>query len=202
MPIIQTDKTLRDRHPQDFYPTSGVVVGAALRRVKPTEGINTILDVGAGTGVWGEVAKRRYFPKAKIVGVELRPVPLNIHYDHWISGDFRLVKIPYEIDLVMGNLPFMYAEPCFKRSVELVKPRKGKIMFLLPLTFLAGQDRRLDIYGEYPPTHVYVLSRRPSFIHEGAKAGKTDNTEYAFYFWDFALPPDEPRIRWVDWQQQ
>jgi len=53
------------------------------------------------------------------------------------------------------------------------------MVFLLPLSFIAGQKRGANLWRKYPPYKVLVCSKRPSFTGDG----KTDNTEYALYYW-------------------
>ena len=203
MPVMRVREgvKLQPRDPNDFYPTSPHVarsaIDIALSMRVFTEPIR-IVDPGAGTGVWGEVVAG-YFDTPEIIGVEFRKVKPNPVYTKWITGDFRLIT-PTPAHFVLGNPPFKYAEQFVRQSVALVQPLQGAILFLLPLNFLAGEGRRLGLWAEYPINDVFILSRRPSFIHSGKKKGNTDATEYAFFWWDFTRPKqDHPFIHWVSW---
>jgi hypothetical protein len=69
--------------------------------------------------------------------------------------------------------------------MHLVDP-SGEVILLLRLAFAASQDRGRILFQNYPPTTVYTLVSRPSFIVDqyGNPTGKTDATEYALFYWD------------------
>lgn len=90
--LWRTDKEMRPAHRADFYPTAGRIPLPALyqalvcgppnlNRVTPYR----ILDLGAGTGIWG-IAARQLFPDSVIVGVELRNIASPNHgaIDPWL----------------------------------------------------------------------------------------------------------------------
>lgn len=200
MPIIQVTVPLGERHEADFYPTDPKVCAATINLLPPEFMPKRILDPGAGDGAWGKVA-RRMIPDAHIIGVELRDVKPHPAYNEWIHGDFRMLNLD-PVDYICGNLPFMIAESMLRCCFPLVKATKGIMHQLLPLDFLAGEDRRIDLWAEFPPTTVHVISLRPSFIHTGKKAGKTDGSSYAIYEWDFSKPPPPfPRLSWLSWKR-
>lgn len=187
---IVTDKE-RDEH--DFYPTDIRVCRAALRKL-PVRGFSTIIDAGAGTGVWGEVIKPRF--SCKLIGVELRDVTPHPLYNQWVTGDFITVDLP-DADLVTGNPPFLYALEFTQRGLQLIKRRTGVLYYLLPLNFLAGKERKELIYDVIPPQDVYVLSLRPSYSADGKTA---INTQYALYKWDMGKPIKAPTLHFMDYK--
>lgn len=159
-------------------------------------GTSLILDAGAGTGVWGQAAKERWKQDARIIGVEVRKtVPPSPFYDEWRVGDYRLIDLP-NVDIVIGNPPFKYAEAFVRRSIELVTRRVGRVVFLLPLSFLGGQARGDGLFVEHPPTTVIVLSKRPGFME---KDSETDEKEYMLCYWDLGELRKEPRIKWLNY---
>ena len=89
MTIITTTKQMRPRDANDFYPTPLKVCQQALSLLPLGYIPDTILDPGAGTGVWGQSAKERW-PYAHLTGVELRNVAPHDAYDDWYQDDFRL----------------------------------------------------------------------------------------------------------------
>ena len=111
MPIIQTQKQLRPRDPNEHYPTPLDLCQAALKQCLPgvylrQNGLR-ILDPGAGVGVWGEAA-RSLWPGAEIYGVELRPVKCNPAYTEWRIGNYMTMTVEYgqKFDLIIGNPPY------------------------------------------------------------------------------------------------
>jgi hypothetical protein len=192
MPIIQTTKQLRPRDPHDHYPTPLPLCQHALREYSYPRGVTSILDPGAGTGVWG-VAARDCYPNADIVGYELRDAPQPPAYTHWIQGDYLSSEAAPLFDLIIGNPPYTLAEPFIRRALRQLKPA-GSLIFLLRLAFLAGQDRGRGLWRDYPPAHIGVCSRRPSFTGNG----KTDATDYAIFVWRAGWQ-GETRLDWLDW---
>lgn len=184
--IITTDKQMRPRDPDDFYPTPAGLCDAALAILPPGFCPDRILDPGAGAGPWGAAARDRWGPAPYIVGSKLRTTTPPASYDYWAIGDFLTdpafapdpVSFPPMVDLVIGNPPYKHAEAFVRRSLALTRPG-GYVAFLLRLAFLEGQARGAGLWREFPPAHVAVCSRRPSFTGNG----KTDATAYAVIVW-------------------
>jgi tRNA1(Val) A37 N6-methylase TrmN6 len=73
--IIYTDKQMRPRHPQDYYPTPLALARAALGAIPASFSPSRALDPGAGNGVWGIAARDSpQCRNAEIWGVELAPL--------------------------------------------------------------------------------------------------------------------------------
>jgi len=91
------------------------------------------------------------------------------------SGDDYL-KQPISIfDLIITNPPYSLALEFLEKSLGEAKT----VIYLLRLNFL-GSQRRHKFWCLNPPTHLFVLSKRPSFTEDG----NTDSTEYAWFCWD------------------
>lgn len=113
MPTIYSNKetldTLPDRRPFDFYSTDPKVCDYALSHL-PDRKFEHIVDAGAGTGVWG-FAARKLYPKAHIVGVELRDIqPPFVETSNLGDGKFIIgndQSKSYTIhDVKLGVMPF------------------------------------------------------------------------------------------------
>lgn len=199
--IIQTDKPLRKRDANDFYPTPIEVCRAALSLVEISYFVPyaqyAVLDPGAGTGVWGKAAKERW-SDCEVGGCDIRDIPQPDAYDHWLPKfDFLQLKAGV-YDLVIGNPPYKFAERFVRHALKLTAP-KGYVVFLLPLRFLEGQNRGVGLWRDFPPKSVHVMSARPSFIDSGPKAGNTDNTAYAIYIWQKGWT-GQPTLGWFNWK--
>lgn len=196
--IIQTTKPLRPRDPDDHYPTPPGLALAALR-LFPFQP-KTILDPGAGTGVWGSVA-RELWPGAFICGVDNTFPDKPPAYDLWRVHDYLSdeAAVYSGADLVVGNPPYRSAEEFVRQALRDVMP-SGMIIFLLRLAFLEGQARMAGLWREWPPTSVHVLGKRPSFTGDG----KTDATAYAVYVWrkSAGLPNWKTTLDWLDWKDE
>lgn len=200
MTIIQTNKELRKRDVDDHFPTPDAFVCSALNLVPSDFVPERILDPGAGNGVFGTLAKRRW-PDAKIAGIETRVVPKPVAYNSWLNLSFVGFEIPIEFDLVIGNPPYKFAEEAVRFGWQHLRSG-GYMVYLLRLAFLEGQKRYAGLWREMPPDHVAVCANRPSFTgewrtngdgHEQFVAnGKTDATAYAFFVWQkHAIPLGE-----------
>lgn len=94
----------------------------------------------------------------------------------YLSNTFRA-------DFAITNPPFSLALEFLEKMLHEVK----SVFCLLRLNFL-GSQKRYEFWNTNPPTHVLVLSKRPSFTGKG-----TDSIEYAWFCWDrhsaVILPP-------------
>lgn len=140
-----------------------------------------ILDIGAGGGVWGQVA-REIWPTAIILGVEERRVPRPAAYSGWFTADVREWHKTYRgepFDLVASNPPYYCAEECVRIGMERLR-EGGFLMMLLELRFLVGQRRRDGLYTEYPLRYFGAYSRRISWTHDG----KTPPRDHGLYLFE------------------
>lgn len=189
--IITTDKQLRPRDPDDFYPTPDWCCSGALALLPADLSPCWIVDPGAGAGPWGAAARRRW-PLATIAGYELRETVRPASYNDWIIGDFLQQPAPEQApDLIIGNPPYKHAEAFVRRSLDLLWPG-GYLVFLLRLAFLEGQARGAGLWREHRPQIVGVCSQRPSFTGDG----NTDATAYACFVWCKGWH-GETRLTWI-----
>lgn len=86
-------------------------------------------------------------------------------------------------DLIITNPPFSLAQEFLEKSLQ----EANSVWYLLRLNFL-GSKKRVEFWQKNLPTHLLVLSKRPSFAGNG-----TDATDYAWFGWDTSsickLPP-------------
>lgn len=213
--FVATPEPLADRRPHDFYPSPVAVCHAALKLIPYTVQPQRILDPGAGTGVWGQAARQRW-PLADIDGVEIREEANGSpDYTTWWRGDFLAAPLSDSYDLIIGNPPFAnntrnadgtvardrrYAEKFVRRALALTADG-GRVLFLLRLAFLEGQERARGLFNDYPPAQVAVLANRPSFMPvDHIKAGKTDATAYAIFMWQKGWQ-GTVQLSWLLWKK-
>lgn len=182
----------------EHFVTPEWIVEAALNLVPQSPAPRTILDAGAGTGVWGQVARRRWMNAPYIFGVEIDDRFTHPGgYDVWLEHDFLSfpdISLPDgEADLVMSNPPFSLAEEFVYRALKLAHPDGGRVVMLLRQAFLNGIDRGNGLWKSTPLEHVSMLCRRPSFTGNG----RTDTkTEYAIFVWRNGYT-GQPTLSWV-----
>ena len=173
--LIKKGVTFRPRAKFDFYPTSREYVISQYELVKSHP--STIIDPGAGGGIYGEIGRERY-PDAHITGVEIqKDLTPSDNYDEVVNQDFLRYSPQAPVDLVIGNPPYKIAEKMVRAALGMIKPG-GELIFLLPINFAASK-RRYKLYKEYPLFRLVVCSDRPSFTGDG----KTDSRDYGFFHW-------------------
>ena len=188
--VRQTD-SLPARREAEFYPTERPLIYAALNYFSPAA--NSILDIGAGDGRWGQIAAE-LSGASRLTGVDIRRLPRPSGFTDWFTGDFLTWQRPAGgfFDLIVSNPPYNIAEAVIYRAWEMLAPG-GMMLMLLRLAFMAGIDRFRRLWAEIPPATVGVLSRRPSFY-----GGGTNGTDYGVYCWrktESGEPAGRPR-RW------
>ena len=154
----------------------------------------TILDPGAGDGVWGRAARTRW-PQSLIAGVELRAVPQPAGFNFWYSDDYLRMTTAPAFDLIIGNPPYKLAESFVRQSLANLADG-GYLVFLLPLGFLAGKGRFSGLYSDFPPERVAICAGRPSFTGNG----KTDAHEYAVFYWRKVVTQRDPVLSWITFE--
>lgn len=195
--------SLPKRRPHDVYETPTYAVALAYRlflerwpwwedpfRKEPLR----ILDVGAGGGVWGTMA-RQYWPDDHIHGIEVRRLSKPEAYDcWWCPGDFERFIERYAgppFDLIVGNPPFSIANEAVLGGFHHLK-EGGCLMYLLRMSFLAGQERARSLYRDCPLAMVAPFSKRISWSGDG----KTNATDHAMYYFVKGYKGD-PIVRWA-----
>lgn len=80
-----------------------------------------------------------------------------------------------QVDLIITNPPFSLALQFLEKSLS----EAPTVVYLLRLRFLASVKRGAW-WHMHPPTHQFVLSKRPSFTGDG----RNDSADYAWFAWD------------------
>ena len=207
MPTIYiNNKTdLPERKAYDFYPTPEEFVRCALTKLKFRVNSfypfypESLLDPGAGTGVWGKVARDVWKGLVDIFGIEIRDdVEPHPCYDGFIRGDF--LNWPVETssyDLIVGNPPYSLGEEFIEKSWSLLRDG-GYLGFLLKLSFLESK-KRYNLYfngmEHMKPKFVWVSVRRISFT--GNKKSNAD--AYCFVIWEKGWV-GKTTLDWLYWE--
>jgi hypothetical protein len=95
---------------------------------------------------------------------------------------------------IVTNPPYRLAQAFVTKALSFVP----YVAMLLPLSFLAGQERHSKRHWL---ARVHVSSRRLPMMHrdgwDGARA--TSQTDHAWFVWDQTYD-GEPVVRWFDWK--
>lgn len=186
---VQNKDDLPERHPNDLYRTERNIIRAVLKplSVNMPDGIS-ILDIGAGDGRWGLVA-REFWPEAELTGVDIDDIP-NPGFDHWYPSQ-SFLDDNFKLDnyqLILSNPPYYIAEKIIRKALTLLDDY-GHMLFLLRLAFQSGVGRYNGLWTTHYPFKVSVCVRRPSFykseriIDGELKKSSTNGTDYGIYWW-------------------
>ena len=98
------------------------------------------------------------------------------------------------VKYIVTNPPFNIAMDFVQKGLQEVG-KDGTAIYLLRLNWL-GSQKRHQFLKDNPPTHLFVLSPRPSFTGKG-----TDSTEYALICWDYGGNlVESPGIHFWKWK--
>lgn len=157
-----------DDNPHDFFPTPHGVTKAFLDACPLPDGMWFEPAVGAGD-IIAAVGPRQCWVTSDIRDVPVPPLSV-LHQ----RGDFLKELDPRaRVDVIITNPPFYLAEEFVRQALA----HATHVVMLLRLAFL--ETRRREAFHREHPSDVYVLSRRPSFLANGA----TDNSAYAWFHW-------------------
>jgi len=156
-------------NPHDFFPTPPAVTRAFVDACPLPDGLWCEPCVGNGAIV------RAVGDRNPWVTYDIREVPdhpgVALHHP---STDFLAQDLePGTFDVIITNPPFYLAEEFVRKALTCAT----HVAMLLRLAFLETR-RREQLHAEHP-SDVYVLSRRPSFMANGA----TDSCAYAWFVW-------------------
>ena len=102
-------------------------------------------------------------------------LPMNKQWCEITQGKDYLTTYFNDVDLIITNPPFNLAQEFLQKSLI----EAASVWYLLRLNFLESK-KRVKFWEHNPPTHLLVLSARPSFTGKG-----TDATGYAWFGWDY-----------------
>tara|TARA_Y100001972_G_scaffold93671_1_gene114869 strand:+ start:520 stop:1089 length:570 start_codon:yes stop_codon:yes gene_type:complete len=168
------------RDPRDFYATPAWCT-EGLYKALPDDFPRPTLDPCAGTGALCLVARCR--------GIEIDGALAGVARDRGakvIKGDGLHPR--WNNQHILMNPPYKDALRWVRQGVEEAET----CCALLRLGFLASAKRR-EFWTKYPPTHLIVLSSRPSFTPDG----KTDSADYMWAVWQKGCEGHSTQMKWI-----
>lgn len=165
----------------------------------PGPGAGWILEPHVGGGAFARAVAGRW-PGSLVCGLDIDPSAAGAKdCARFEAGDFLAPSLPIDPNnrpsLIIGNPPFDRAEAHIRQALEVVAPG-GTVVFLLRLAMLESKQR-IALWREHPPSHIDVLSERPSFT-----GGGTDSAAYGVFRWS-PEPEPEPKpttLGWLSWK--
>jgi hypothetical protein len=116
----------------------------------------------------------------KVVATDIKDGAYGCPYSKGGVDFLEQMVAPEGITTVLTNPPYMHADEFVRHALTLA-PR---VVMLLPLTFLAGQDRA-DILEGGHLARIWVFRNRVRFhYHGGDESKKGDRIPTAWFVWD------------------
>jgi hypothetical protein len=175
----------------DFYETPAKATDGLLE-TKFMEGeAECLLEPSAGCGAIIRRVKGMY-PAIRITAVEIQEkfaetlVELGVEV---IISDFLSTLPSPRYDRIIANPPYSQAEEFIFHALKYLKP-DGKMAFLLRLPFL-GSIKRYNLFKDFKPAEVHVLSQRPKFGGDNI-----DSCDYAWFIWGNGSA-DRTLLNWI-----
>ena len=172
------------------------VIKAALKIFAPPKA-QQILDIGAGDGRWGKIAKQ-LCPEATLTGVDIRELSRPELFDYWYDElDFSLpltsLKIQQTFDLVIGNPPFYCVQQVIENAWGLMANHSMMIL-LLRLEFMTTETRYKNLFNYLTPVTVSPIVKRVDCT------GPNQPNNHAIFVWEkrFGKNPATPH----EWQSK
>lgn len=198
-----------------FFPTPyNLAVAISATRVA-SYSPRSIIDIGAGHGVWGRAVReiqegwRGFSRLEELVAIDPmddgtdEQAQAKQYYNFWIKGylDEYFAGIRYGYDVAFGNPPYGDALlPVIKTSLKMA----DTVVFLVASTFLASLGRYNDFYSklseEYAVKYVCVdwIVPRPTFV----KRSSNPNTEYIVLTMSKLMHDTRSSMGWLKWSRK
>jgi hypothetical protein len=172
------------RKKSDFYETPFSMTHQILDRIHWNIK-DSILEPSCGNSAIVQVLKN-YFTNIS-------------HYDLY-KGEYKrnFLLEDQQYDYIITNPPYSLAHEFILKAKEIARK---EFCFLLPLSYLHGQKRFIEIYRDtaFLLKTVYVFTRYPLLGEELREDGKynTGMQVYAWFLWNKSYKSN-PTIEWID----
>lgn len=168
-----------EREPLDFYPTPYEATLALLER---EEVRGRILEPACGDGAIGKLLN------GDVTSIDIADRGYGVVENYF----FHVPTAPY--DVVITNPPYRQALEFVKKGLRDVRDG-GKVIMLLKLVFLEGQNRKA-FFREHPPKVVYVFSKRLKIQQPGKDYKGTSMLCFAWFVWEKGYK-GKTEVEWI-----
>lgn len=187
---LQIDGKSRADEPNDYYETPLPLVEICLNLLPTKPLYSDVLDIGAGTGIWGKTLLNLWSHNY-VDGVEIdAKFKQPVGFKNWYNCDFRSFTTSKKYDYVIGNPPYgitngvidrRLAEKFVIKGYNLLKPF-GYMLLLLNTRFLESQVRYEHIFSSIKPKVVYISVKRIAWRPD-LHGNKANSTSYSVFLW-------------------
>jgi len=166
-----------ERRKDDFYETPDYTVKSLLDN-------HTIkypaLECSCGRG-----AILKHLDRELSDGCDINP-----DFNPDVTDDYLTQVLVRKYNTVITNPPYVLAQEFVQKALKDVE-MDGEVIMLLRLNFLESIKRQ-SFWKTNPPSHIYVMAKRPSFTGKG-----TDATGYAWFVWTKGNVSGNVKMGWV-----
>ena len=177
-------RTMSQRHSKDFYPTPAIATEALLKREMFAP---LIWECACGDGSLSKVLEKNDY---KTFNTDLYDYGYGESKRDFLSYN----SLPFPVCDIVTNPPFKLANQFVLKALEL-KPRK--FAFLLRLAFLEGIWRKENIFVRYPPSSIYVFSKRLTIWRGDQDMKGNGTTAYAWFVWNSYSVNRSSKVHWI-----
>lgn len=190
----------QERHENDWYvePRWTVEALADAENIHGHNDFRSVWDPACGRGTIPGVFRNRRCDVLATDIVSRGCDPFGGVHD-FLGGE----RYAPRIDWIITNPPYNNALEFATKALEY----KCNVAILVPLTFLASQRRKAELFDKNPPTKVWIFSQRPSMppghvLEEMEARGekpKGGSTDYCWIVWrrDTIAGPLSPTLGWL-----
>lgn len=177
-------QTMSQRHSKDFYPTPAIATEALLKREMFAP---LVWECACGDGSLSKVLEKNDY---KTFNTDLYDYGYGESKRDFLSYN----SLPFPVCDIVTNPPFKLANQFVLKALEL-KPRK--FAFLLRLAFLEGIWRKENIFVRYPPSSIYVFSKRLTIWRGDQDMKGNGTTAYAWFVWNSYSVNRSCKVHWI-----
>lgn len=170
---------MADRQKDDFYPT-------------PLSAVEGLMDVESFDGaVWEPACGDGAISKPFSVYHDVVSTDLN-DWGYGQSGIDFLMEQRLLAPNIVTNPPYKNAQAFIEKAIEL---GAKKHCWLLRLSFLEGQQRRVSLFDSHRPARVWVFSQRLTIWRGDEQPSGSGTVAYAWFVWDGHAT--ETKVGWI-----
>ena len=194
----------KDREDLDFYQTPSFATQSLLD-LRLVEAHN-IWEPMAGNGAIAEVLKQNKYLNVTTSGIVQRDYKLDFIQDFFNMKEFPALMLEKGGRGIITNPPYNVADDFILHALSTLKA--DYLAVFLPVRYLEGSKRYLEIYQHYKPRDVIVFARRlgcykDSDVKSGVKITDHGIASAVAYMWLCFFGPTmmdknaETKLHWV-----
>ena len=179
------------RREKDRYFTPQAHARAMVESLAALEILKPYVDVvepSCGDGIFLQEVRLLRMEPMRLFAVDIESTPTlietakatgtTVFKGDWLADAAELLAMTTGRTLVLGNPPYSDNQAHVEKTLEHLRPGDA-LAFLLPLPFLATQERCRTLWSKRGLRYLAPFAQRPSFTGGGSAA-----VDYGMYVWE------------------